>query len=194
MTRFALLVRGINVGGKHKVVMAQLRQKLTELGLETVETYINSGNIFFESAASKEELVDLLGHFFRARYPFIQSFSLFSAEDYAENFVALPAWWQEDLARKDVLFYTEGLDQDAVWELVSSFPLGDEIIYRGNLGIYWGKFSEETYTKTAYHKYLLKMPFYRNITIRNAKTFDKIGQFLKPYEGDRHNDIISKNQ
>ena len=179
MTRFALLVRGINVGGKNKVVMAQLRQELTELGLEQVETYINSGNLFFESAASKEELVDLLGHFFRDRYPFIQSFSLFSAEDYEQDIAALPAWWQEDLARKDVLFYTEGLDQEAVWELVSSFSLGDEIIHRGNLGIYWGKYSEESYAKTAYHKHLMKMPFYRQITIRNANTFDKIGHFLK---------------
>lgn len=51
--------------------MTQLRQELTDLGLGQVETYINSGNIFFESAASKEELVDLLGHFFRDRYPFI---------------------------------------------------------------------------------------------------------------------------
>lgn len=179
MTRFALLVRGINVGGKNKVVMAQLRQELTELGLEQVETYINSGNLFFESAASKEELVDLLGHFFRDRYPFIQSFSLFSAEDYEQDIAALPVWWQEDLARKDVLFYTEGLDQEAVWELVSSFSLGDEIIHRGNLGIYWGKYSEESYAKTAYHKHLMKMPFYRQITIRNANTFDKIGHFLK---------------
>ncbi len=75
--RFALLVRGINVGGKNKVVMAQLRQELMELGLEQVETYINSGNIFFESASSKAELVDLLGHFFRDHYPFIQSFLSF---------------------------------------------------------------------------------------------------------------------
>ena len=94
MTRYALLVRGINVGGKNKVVMAQLRQELAELGLENVETYINSGNIFFESAGSKAELVDLLGHFFRDHYPFIQSFSLFSAEDYAQDLAALPAWWQ----------------------------------------------------------------------------------------------------
>ena len=79
--------------------------------------------------------------------PLSSAFSLFSAEDYAQDLATLPAWWQEDLARKDVLFYTEGLDQDAVWELVSSFSLGDEIIHRGNLGIYWGKYSEETYYK-----------------------------------------------
>ena len=79
MTRFALLVRGINVGGKNKVLMAELREELQTIGLDGVETYINSGNIFFESASSKAELVDLLGHFFRDHYPFIQSFSLFSA-------------------------------------------------------------------------------------------------------------------
>lgn len=45
-------------------------------------------------------------------------------------------------------------------------------------------FSEESYSKTAYHKYLLKVPFYRHITIRNAKTFDKIGQMLKNNKGD----------
>ena len=57
MKRYALLVRGINVGGKNKVVMAQLRQELTELGLEKVETYINSGNVFFTSTAPKALLV-----------------------------------------------------------------------------------------------------------------------------------------
>ena len=63
MTRYALLVRGINVGGKNKVVMAQLRQELTELGLEKVETYINSGNIFFTSTDPKARLVEKLRGF-----------------------------------------------------------------------------------------------------------------------------------
>ncbi|MDD0471157.1 phosphopentomutase [Streptococcus pneumoniae] len=118
MTRYALLVRGINVGGKNKVVMAELRQELTNLGLEKVESYINSGNIFFASIDSKAQLVE-------------------------------------------------------------SLELKDEVLYFGKLGIFWGKFSEESYSKTVYHKYLLKVPFYRHITIRNAKTFDKIGQMLK---------------
>lgn len=177
--RYALLVRGINVGGKNKVVMAELREELKTIGLDEVETYINSGNIFFESAASKEELVDLLGHFFRDRYPFIQSFSLFSAEDYEQDIAALPVWWQEDLARKDVLFYTEGLDRESVEEELLALKLGDEVLHLGKTAVFWGKSSEASYAKTAYHKHLMKMPFYRQITIRNANTFDKIGQFLR---------------
>ena len=184
MTRYALLVRGINVGGKNKVVMAELRQELTELGLEKVETYINSGNIFFTSTDPKVRLVEKLEAFFAVHYPFIQSFSLLSQEDYEAELKNLPDWWTKDLARKDVLFYTESLDVDQVIEKVNSLELKDEVLHFGRLGIFWGKFSEESYSKTAYHKYLLKMPFYRHITIRNAKTFDKIGQMLKNNKGD----------
>ena len=184
MIRYALLVRGINVGGKNKVVMAQLRQELTELGLENVATYINSGNIFFNSIVPRTKLIENLQAFFERRYPFIQSFSLLSLEDYEAELKNLPAWWTKDLARKDVLFYTEGLDVDQVIEKVNSLELVDEVLHFGKLGIFWGKLSEASYSKTAYHKYLLKMPFYRNITIRNANTFDKIGQFLKHKEGD----------
>lgn len=184
MTRYALLVRGINVGGKNKVVMAELCQELTELGLEKVETYINSGNVFFTSTDSKSQLIEKLETFFGVHYPFIQSFSLLSQEDYEAEVENLPAWWNEDLARKDVLFYTEVLDVDQVIETVESLEMKDEVLHFGKLGIFWGKFSEETYSKTAYHKYLLKMPFYRHITIRNAKTFDKIGQMLKTKKGD----------
>ena len=159
--------------------MAQLRQELTESELENVETYINSGNIFFNSIVPRTKLIEKLQAFFERRYPFIQSFSLLSQEDYEAELENLPDWWTKDLARKDVLFYTESLDVDQVIEKVNSLELEDEVVHFGRLGIFWGKFSEESYYETAYHKYLLKMPFYRQITIRNAKTFDKIGQMLK---------------
>ena len=184
MKRYALLVRGINVGGKNKVVMAELRQELTELGLGKVDTYINSGNIFFTSTDAKAQLVEKLEAFFAVHYPFIQSFSLLSQEDYEAELKNLPDWWTKDLARKDVLFYTESLDVDQVIEKVNSLELKDEVVHFGRLGIFWGKFSEESYSKTAYHKYLLKMSFYLQITIRNAKTFDKISQMLKNNKGD----------
>lgn len=179
MTRYALLVRGINVGGKNKVVMAQLCQELAELGLENVETYINSGNIFFDSSKARTKLVESLQGFFEEYYPFIKSFSLLSQKDYEEELRNLPDWWFQEIARKDVLFYTEGLDRESVEEKLRVLQLRDEVLHFGKVAVFWGKLSEETYAKTAYHKQLLKLPFYRKITIRNANTFDKIGQFFK---------------
>ena len=175
--RFALLVRGINVGGKNKVVMADLRQQLTELGLSQVETYINSGNIFFTTDLLQTQLVEGLSTFFENHYPFIERFSLLSREDYEAECTNLPDWWTEEMARKDVLFYTEGLE--SVEEKLLALDLGEEVLHFGKVAVFWGKFSEASYAKTAYHKHLIKMPFYHQMTIRNANTFDKIGTLLK---------------
>ncbi len=49
MPRHVALLRGINVGGKNKLPMASLRSLLEALGLEDVETYIQSGNVVFSA-------------------------------------------------------------------------------------------------------------------------------------------------
>ena len=159
--------------------MADLRQQLTDLGLGQVETYINSGNIFFTTDLTRTQLAECLSTFFETYYPFIQRFSLLSREDYEAECANLPEWWTEEMARKDVLFYTEGLGRESVEEKLLALDLGEEVLHFGKLAVFWGKFSEESYAKTAYHKHLMKMPFYRQMTIRNANTFDKIGALLK---------------
>ncbi len=50
MTTWIVLLRGVNVGGRHKLPMAALRELLAEVGFENVRTYIQSGNIVLESA------------------------------------------------------------------------------------------------------------------------------------------------
>jgi uncharacterized protein (DUF1697 family) len=49
---FVALLRGINVGGRTRVPMAELRSVLSSLGLEDVTTYIQSGNVVFGSRAT----------------------------------------------------------------------------------------------------------------------------------------------
>lgn len=54
------ILRGINVGGKRIIKMADLKALCTELGWSHVSTYIQSGNVFFDSDISEAELeVDL---------------------------------------------------------------------------------------------------------------------------------------
>jgi uncharacterized protein (DUF1697 family) len=67
-TRIALL-RGINLAGHKKVAMAELRDVAAELGLENPTTYVQSGNLVFETdldeagtvAALEEALEDHFG-------------------------------------------------------------------------------------------------------------------------------------
>ncbi len=176
--RYVLLLRGINVGGKNKVVMAELRQQVAGLGYEAVQTYINSGNLFFDSDKVREEIIADFQDFFASHYPFVQTFSLLSASDYVTELAQLPDWWQEDLVRKDVLFFTEGMDRKGFLDYVGSLELGDECFSFTEHAVYWGKWTEKEYLKTAYHKQLGKSHFYKQITIRNDRTFAKLAEFL----------------
>ncbi|ROR27382.1 uncharacterized protein (DUF1697 family) [Mobilisporobacter senegalensis] len=56
MTVYIGLLRGINVGGKNIIKMAELKQALTSMGLLQVKTYIQSGNIIFESGETEDIL------------------------------------------------------------------------------------------------------------------------------------------
>jgi len=53
--KYAAFLRGINVGGKNKIKMETLREICSALGFENVETYINSGNVIFETKKTDDK-------------------------------------------------------------------------------------------------------------------------------------------
>ena len=60
MATFIGLLRGINVGGRHKIKMAELKERMAKVGLNDVTTYIQSGNMVFDSAKTFGELEKLI--------------------------------------------------------------------------------------------------------------------------------------
>ena len=61
MKTFIALLRGINVGGHKKIPMADLRVLFEKLGLDNVRSYIQTGNVFFESSeTSRDALASLI--------------------------------------------------------------------------------------------------------------------------------------
>ncbi len=52
MRSYIALLRGINVSGKNAIRMAELRDSMAHLGLEGVQTYLQSGNIVFRTGTS----------------------------------------------------------------------------------------------------------------------------------------------
>lgn len=62
MKIYSALLRGINVGGHKKVPMAELRELLTKSGLDNVQTYIQSGNVIFQSNESDKRILEDLIH------------------------------------------------------------------------------------------------------------------------------------
>src|SRR5882672_5777503 len=50
MGKYVALLRGINVGGKNMIKMTELKVCFEKMGMHNVRTYIQSGNVLFESS------------------------------------------------------------------------------------------------------------------------------------------------
>lgn len=177
---YVALLRGINVGGKNKVVMSELREQIAAEGFGHVRTYINSGNVLFEAGPDtpRENVAQAVEDVLARHYDFPIRLALLTAQDYLAELHSLPDWWHGEVARRDALFYTRGLDRDHVRERIEAMELGDEAVYFGEHAVFWGKFDEKSFLKTAYHKRLLREDFYRQVTIRSGSTVEKIAAML----------------
>jgi len=56
--KYIALLRGINVGGHHKVPMAELRAEFEKLGFKNLSTILNSGNIIFEAKTESTDVIE----------------------------------------------------------------------------------------------------------------------------------------
>ena len=82
MTKYVAFLRGINVGGNNKVEMPKLKKAFESSGYKNVATYINTGNVIFESdkknpgtlAQEIEKILKNLG-FFQLTQIFLYPFS-----------------------------------------------------------------------------------------------------------------------
>ncbi|WP_314856397.1 DUF1697 domain-containing protein [Stomatobaculum longum] len=177
--RYILLLRGINVGGKNKVVMREFIDLLAAAGLEAPASYSNSGNLFFSSDDHKESCISKIRALLEKHYDFSVPFALLTKEEYLEERAALPAWWHGEMARKDVLFYACGMDVGKMRDFIEQAALYNEIVHVGRHAIFWGKYDEAEYLKTIYHKKLMKQAFYREVTIRSGNTYERIAEILE---------------
>ena len=57
MKKYIALLRGINISGKNKIAMAELKKGFIALGFAEVSTYLNSGNVVFSSAIDDQNLL-----------------------------------------------------------------------------------------------------------------------------------------
>lgn len=176
--KYLLLLRGVNVGGQRKVGMKELKADLEKLGYEEVLTYINSGNVIFVTPKTKDQLRAELRKYFEQNYDFELGFVLLSKEEYLADIVKLPDWWHQPMARRDGLFWMSD-DPVNIIEKIQTYPLTSEKVHFGQRAIYWGKEDEAKFLKTAYHRLLIKEPFYKILTIRNGNTIEKLKDLLE---------------
>jgi uncharacterized protein (DUF1697 family) len=99
MTKYIAILRGINVGTGRKVPMADLRKLCESLGLQQVQSYIQSGNLVFElpNPESIPELEARLQKAFSEAFGFEIPVLIRTAEEWAESIAQNPFLKEENV-------------------------------------------------------------------------------------------------
>jgi len=99
MTKYISILRGINVGSGRKVPMADLKKLCENLGLQNVQTYIQSGNVVFELPKTENvsELETRLQKAFTQAFGFDIPVLVRTAEEWAESIAQNPFLKEENV-------------------------------------------------------------------------------------------------
>lgn len=175
MTRYLVLLRGINVGGRNKVPMAALRELLESHGHTKVSTYIASGNVILSSAQSaaeiKRELEEALPKTFRLDSELIAVRVLTRAQLRAVvNHKPKGFGEHPDTYHSNAIFLI-GIDAGTVMRVFSPHPEVDRV-WPGDGVIYSQRLSAQR-TKSRLNK-AITTPLYKSMTIRSWTTTTKL--------------------
>jgi uncharacterized protein (DUF1697 family) len=183
MNTYLILLRGINVGGKNKIPMADLKRCLEEDGCKNVLTYIQSGNVILQSdldaAALGPKIEAMLTKKFKLDSDLIKVLVL-TEEQLQAVIDQKPKGFgdQPDKYYSDAVFLMGiGIDEamsvfspregvDRVWP-------GNGVVYSERLGV--------MRVKSRLNRIVGTGP-YKSMTIRNWNTTTKLLEILKNLE------------
>jgi uncharacterized protein (DUF1697 family) len=174
MNQYVCLLRGVNVGGKNMVTMKALKDLFEELGFVQVKTYINSGNILFQSdRTSASEIRTICQQAINVALGLDIDMLVVKAEELVAAIADAPTWWGEDPHSKhDAFFAIPPATSEAVIGAIGQIKSDyEKIAYSGPI-IFWSA-PLATFSRTRGSQ-LVKTQYYSSITIRNANTARKL--------------------
>lgn len=168
MRTYIALLRGVNVGGK-RLNMAELKQSLVSVGLASVVTYLNSGNISFKSNISEAQLKSLIEDQIQKDFGLSVKTLVISLNKLKEVLSANPF---KPLAEEHsyVLFLERGLEKEII---NGSVDQKNEKIVLGEGVIYW-QVKKGMTLQSDFAKSLTKSSYRDFNTNRNVQTLEKI--------------------
>lgn len=178
MTTYLALLRGINVGGKSLIKMADLKTALAEAGFKNVSTYIQSGNVIFGSSADdKLVIAKKIAKTIKASFDLTVDVIVLTADEWKAIIKAAPKWWGKDTSWKhNMIVMTSEFDMKEVMEIIGELKPEIEKIEPG-LGVLYQSLSLEKFGRTTSGK-IASNPIYKHMTIRNYNTATKLVTLL----------------
>lgn len=182
MTRYVALLRGVNVGGRNMVSMKELKASFEELGFKQVSTYINSGNILFQSGSSDpRKLETKIDQMLMRDYELKGGTVVRSLDELAKLVKTIEATWPRPDAnwRYNVIFLRHTIDSKKVLEQLQPKPEIEQVTYCPGTLLWSARQIDAQRTTMAK---LSGKPIFRDMTVRNLNTTRKLFELLNGME------------
>jgi uncharacterized protein (DUF1697 family) len=175
---YVALLRGVNVGGNNMMEMRELKAVFEAVGMASVRTFINSGNVIFSSEArDRAELTGPLERGIAGRFGLEVGVLVHDVEEMAAIVDSIPAHWRNDDSHKcDVFFLWPDVDRPSIVDELGSNPEIDEARYV--VGAVIRRIDRSNASKSGLLK-VVGTPLYRRMTIRNCNTARKLVALMK---------------
>lgn len=175
MGRYIALMRGINVSGQKKIKMADLQMLFEALGYECVSTYIQSGNVIFETQKrDRNKMKVQIEAAVKEAYDFSVLVEVLAAEDLydiVENCPFESLDLIENGTKVLVTFLYAKPNQENIDMLLSKVVEPEELIVHGR-AIY--VYCPNGYGKTKLSNVFIEKTLQIDATTRNWKTVGKL--------------------
>ena len=175
--KYVALLRGINVGGNNKVDMRQLKLVFEKLGHENVVTYINSGNIVFESTLNNESaIVTEIEKSIEKEFGISIRVIVRTKSNIDLVVSKIKATWQNDSEqRTDILFLWDEVNDKKVLQNIVINKV--DVVQYIDGAVIW-HFLRKDYNESGMSVFV-KNPLYKQVTVRNCNTVRKLKELLE---------------
>lgn len=166
--KYIVLLRGVNVGKHCWIEMKKLKSLFETIGFTNVSTYINSGNVLFESPLQKDEILKLADTAIKREFNLVIPILVKTRAEMKKIADAIPETWSNNPEqRTDVAYLFPEADSAAI---IGDLPLNrDAVDIRYVKGALLLNIKRENYTQSGLNK-IIGCKAYKNLTIRNVNT------------------------
>ena len=169
---YVALLRGINVGGKNKVAMSQLKHTFEAAGCKNVITYINSGNVIFIDVRTKHQLQVTLEQAIVKDFGFEIRVLVQDLITIKQIINQVPAeWTNDDQQKTDVMFLWDEINAPEILDKIIINPKLEKVLNISG-SLIWN-IARKDVTRGNGIK-LIKTDLYKYMTIRNINSVRKI--------------------
>lgn len=176
MERYIALLRGINVSGKNKIAMSELKTSFAELGYTAVSTHLNSGNVIFSSDADDiAVLKSTIRATIKSKFELDIPVYIITQKELEDILDHAPDWWGDGNKEiyDNLIFMFNSLSYDEFYSKVGSPKEEYEKAYHYKNAVFWS-FSRNNYQKTNWWSKTASSSIRDKVTIRTANTVRKI--------------------